>query len=283
MPTEDTRPDDSVVDDAQPDDAGADDAVQDYLATLTGRCRTLLGAGLVGVYAGGSLALHGFRPGRSDIDVAVVSADALTDPQKQALVERLRQESLPCPARGLELVAYRAAVAAAGGPAPGLRGRAEHRPPGWPSAPPPTRPGDRRPDELFWYAIDRSILAAPRPRAQRAAGRCGLGSPPGRSARQLLIESLRWHLASDTPVADDAVLNACRALHRVRSGRWLAKPAAGRAIPGRPRPAGPATLERACSRRRTRTARREGGRCRTRRPPGGSSWRSWTSCGGGRR
>ncbi len=239
MPTDDTRPEDTVV-----DDTGADDTVQDYLATLTGRCRNLLGADLVGVYAGGSLALHGFRPGRSDIDVAVVSTDALTDPQKHALVERLRQESLPCPARGLELVAYRAAVAAAGDPAPGFEvelntgPRMAFRATADPARRPPA-------DGLFWYAIDRSILAAHGRALSGPPAAAVFGSPPEPVLVQLLIESLRWYLASDTPVTDDAVLNACRALHRVRSGRWLAKPAAGRAILADPGPPDPATIERA--------------------------------------
>ena len=48
-----------------------------------------VGTELVGVYFVGSVALGGYVPGESDIDIAAVSNSALTDPQKQ-----LRQPSL---------------------------------------------------------------------------------------------------------------------------------------------------------------------------------------------
>ena len=41
-----------------------DPAVEDYLTELARRCVDLLGPDLVGVYAGGSLALDGYRPAR---------------------------------------------------------------------------------------------------------------------------------------------------------------------------------------------------------------------------
>ncbi|MFN8200506.1 MAG: hypothetical protein U0R72_19585 [Nakamurella multipartita] len=43
-----------------------------YLSELARRCTGLLGPELLGVYAGGSLALDGYQAGRSDIDVAVL-------------------------------------------------------------------------------------------------------------------------------------------------------------------------------------------------------------------
>ncbi len=59
------------------------------------------------MYAAGSLALDAYQHGRSDIDIAIVCADALALPVKQTIVGALRHEALPCPARGLELVVYR--------------------------------------------------------------------------------------------------------------------------------------------------------------------------------
>jgi hypothetical protein len=47
------------------------------------------------------------------------------------------------------------------------------------------------------------------------------------------------------PLADDAVLNACRAWHRSRTGQWLSKPAAGRAVLGADGPADPGVIEQA--------------------------------------
>jgi Nucleotidyltransferase domain len=80
--------------------------VDAYLAELAGRAREVLGERLVGVYAGGSLALGAYEQGRSDLDVAVVVEGRLPTEVKEALVVAWRHESLACPARGLELVAY---------------------------------------------------------------------------------------------------------------------------------------------------------------------------------
>src|SRR5262245_66685819 len=91
-----------------PDDGGVDVAA--YLAELVDRVRRAAGAGLVGVYAGGSYALGAYAPGRSDLDVAVVVRDAASRALQDELVDTLRHEALPCPARRLQLVVYREAV-----------------------------------------------------------------------------------------------------------------------------------------------------------------------------
>ena len=82
----------------------------DQVAEVLGRT---LGTDLVGVYFVGSVALGGYVPGESDIDIAAVSNFALTDPQKRrvgsAVVEvsvampspRLGVHSLPSRSRGL--------------------------------------------------------------------------------------------------------------------------------------------------------------------------------------
>jgi len=56
----------------------------------------------VGVYLHGSAVLGDFSEDRSDIDVIAVSARPLSWEEKQAIVERLSQSALPCPARGFE-------------------------------------------------------------------------------------------------------------------------------------------------------------------------------------
>ena len=216
-----------------------DAAVRAYLGGIAERSAALLGDELVGVYAAGSIALDSYDPGRSDIDVAVVCSDALARPVKKALIGAVRHESLPCPARGLELVVYRAAVAAAGTPEAGFEVELNSGP----------RmafrvtfdPADRPvADGAFWYAIDRSILAE--------RGHAVVGPPASAVFRSvalpdlidLLISSLRWHLGpaleadpaglgdDSGPVeprawTDDAVLNACRGWQRVRTGHWSSK------------------------------------------------------------
>ena len=199
-----------------------------YLQDLTDVARGVLGGDLVGVYAAGSLALDAFDPARSDIDVAVVSCDALETADKRTLVQSLRHEVFPCPARGLELVAYRRDVAGSGRPdaafevelntGPDMEFRATERP-------------EDRPEEdgSFWYGLDRDIL-----HAHGAA----ISGPPAAEVfaglaaddvRALLLDSLAWWRRrtpphrTPTPGAEEAVLGACRALVRHRSGTWVAK------------------------------------------------------------
>lgn len=209
------------------------DDIRDYLAEVVRRSRDVLGEDLVGAYAAGSVGLGAYQPGRSDVDVALVAAGPMPEPDKRLLVDRLRHESLPCPARGLELVVYRRDVAASGTPEPGFEVelntgatmpfRATYDPADRPAA-----------DGRFWYALDRSIL--------RQSGRTLLGppaadvfaDPPPEALRALLADALRWWLALPTPPGDepapgaeDAVLGACRALVRIRDGVWLGKVDAG--------------------------------------------------------
>jgi hypothetical protein len=197
--------------------------VDAYLAELAARARAVLGEGLVGVYAGGSLALGAYEQGRSDLDVAVVVEGRLERQTKEELVAALRHESLPCPARGLELVVYAREAVASGGVEADFElnlntGRAM-----------PFR-ADFELDPAIgshWFAIDRAIL---RDHAIALVG------PPATDVfaeipRALLLpvvaESLRWHEGGDAR-GDDAVLNACRALRYAIADEWSSKPAAGR-------------------------------------------------------
>src|SRR5881392_1580876 len=94
--------------------------VDAYLRELARRTGAVLGDELVGAYAGGSYALGAYEPGRSDIDVTAVAAGPLSATARRSIVERLRHEALPCPARGLELVVYPLATARGGGGEPGF-------------------------------------------------------------------------------------------------------------------------------------------------------------------
>ncbi|WP_309227262.1 nucleotidyltransferase domain-containing protein [Micromonospora thermarum] len=212
--------------------------VRRYLTGLVAAGRAVLGDRLVGAYAAGSVGLGAYQPGRSDVDVALVSADALDAERKRALVARLRHEALPCPARGLELVVYRWEVARSGTAEPGfevelntgarMAFRATYDPADRPAV-----------DGHFWYALDRSIL--------HQHGYALLG-PPAREVfadlspadlRRLLVDALSWWLARPLPPGDgpapdteDAVLGAARALVRFRHGEWLSKADAGRRLAG---------------------------------------------------
>jgi hypothetical protein len=193
-----------------------------YLAELTRRLRGVLGDELLGVYAGGSYALGGYEPGRSDIDVTAVASGPLAHESKQAIAERLRHEALPCPARGLELVVYPLATARGAGGEPGFELNLN------------TGAGmafrvDEEPGEIegFWFAIDRSIL--------REHGLALTGPPPAdlfapvprATLLPLLQQSIRWHRDSDVPLGADVVLNTCRALRFATEGTWSSKREAG--------------------------------------------------------
>jgi hypothetical protein len=194
-----------------------------YLAELARRLRDVLGDDLVGVYAGGSYALGAYEPGRSDVDVTAVAAGPLAPEPKQRIVERVRHEALPCPARGLELVVYPLRTARGGGGEPGFELNLNT------GARMPFRvdeaPGDI---EGFWFAIDRAIL--------REHGIPLLGPPPAEffapipraTLLRLLGESVRWHRGeAGQPTAADAVLNTARALRFAAEGTWAPKRAAG--------------------------------------------------------
>jgi hypothetical protein len=158
------------------------------------------------------------------------------------MVERLRHEALACPARGLELVAYRQEVTMSGttepgfelelNTGPGMEFRVTWRP--------EDRPAE---DGSFWYGLDRSLL--------HRRGLCLVGPPASHvfadlapaDVSDLLVASLRWWIARTTPSdttrlpdaedatlvpgAEDAVLGACRALVKHRWDRWLSKVDAG--------------------------------------------------------
>jgi hypothetical protein len=190
-----------------------------YLAELVARLRKLLGSGLLGVYAGGSWALGGYEPGRSDLDVTAVTHGAVPRQRLSAVADRLRHESFPCPARGLELVVYPLAAVSVPTVDPGfllnlntgagLAFRTDFEP----------AEGERH-----WFAIDRSVLAQ-HGLALFGPPAANIFSPPSRSdLLPLLAETLRWYLR-EAPGDESGILNACRALTFARQGVWLAKPA----------------------------------------------------------
>jgi len=191
-----------------------------YFAELARRLQSVLGAELVGVYAGGSFALGDYERPRSDLDVSAVTRGATDRGKAGEVVEALRHEALPCPARGLELVFYPLATARSGTVEPGFdlnlntgRGmafRADFEP----------MEGERH-----WFAIDRSVLAGhgiaivgpPANTVFRPASR--------ESLLPVLAEALRWFIRETGP-GDAAVANACRALRYSREGVWSSKRAA---------------------------------------------------------
>ena len=194
--------------------------VDDYHRELVVRLRGVLGDELLGVYAGGSLALGGFDLDLSDVDVAAVSAKRVGQATKEAIVEELRHESLPCPTRGLEFVLYAEPVLRTATTEPGFElnlnsgarmgFRADYE------------PGDER----HWFAIDRSILTAHGKPLFGPPARELFAPVPRGPLLEVVAEAVEWHRENQL-VGSDAVLNACRSLRFAAEGVWSSKLAAG--------------------------------------------------------
>src|SRR5437660_2125065 len=72
--------------------------IQSEVNTLQTELQRLLSQNLLGVYLHGSLALGGFQPGRSDIDVIVVTAHRMDLEAKRRCIELLlRISKMPSP------------------------------------------------------------------------------------------------------------------------------------------------------------------------------------------
>jgi hypothetical protein len=196
--------------------------VAEYHRELARRLEVVLGARLLGVYAGGSFGLADFDPARSDLDVFAVSGDTVTTGEKGVIVAELRHESLPCPARGLEFVLYPEATARTASAEAGFvlnlntGAEMEFRVDEEPGA-----------VERHWFPLDRAIV--------RETGVALLGPPPAELfapiPRPLLVpvvrEALEWNLAAGRSVDDNTVLNTCRALRWLREDVWSSKSGAG--------------------------------------------------------
>jgi len=192
-----------------------------YVAEIVTRTRDVLGGDLLAVCLMGSAALGDYRPGRSDIDVAVVAGRPLPVVAREALVAALEHETLPCPARGLELVAYDpTGLADPSGPAYLINLNTGPRMERQVSFDPAESP-------QFWFTLDVAI--------GRTLGRGLLGPPPAELFPELpdaLVrgaarDSLDWW-SSHGGHAFTAVLAACVAWRWAEIGTWSSKGAAAR-------------------------------------------------------
>ena len=164
-----------------------------------------LGTELVGVYFVGSVALGGYVPGESDIDIAAVATAALTDAQKRSVASVVLEASTDCPARGVEFTLYRRDVAGSRPEAADFEVNAN----GGPRMPTAVHL-DATAEPGFWYVLDRAI-----------AHRSGLvisGPPaagifadvPRSTLLEAMYESMAWHRVHEKATLY-SVLNACRA------------------------------------------------------------------------
>jgi predicted nucleotidyltransferase len=176
-----------------------------YLDELVHRLSAVVD--LDAVYLFGSAAQGAYEHGRSDVDVIAVTARPSSRAEKEALAEAA--ESLPCPARKLELVVY-------------ARGAERHEL--------NVNTGelvhfDADDDPGFWFVIDRAIAE------QHSIALLG---PPWREvfapvAREAVLAALEDALAFDGwDDPDGAKLAAARARAWMETGEWISKAEAAR-------------------------------------------------------
>lgn len=165
----------------------------------------ILGDDLVGVYFVGSVALGGYVPAESDVDIAAVSGSALSEERRRRIASAIVEVSDVCPARGVEFTLYRRDVAGS------LPGGAdfEVNANGGPRMPTAVHL-DATAERGFWYALDRAIahrsgvvISGPPPRSVFV-------DVPRRTLLAALSESMARHRAHEKATLY-SVLNACRA------------------------------------------------------------------------
>jgi hypothetical protein len=165
----------------------------------------ILGGNLVGAWYVGSVALGGYVPGQSDVDIAAVSEVALTEQRKRDVAAAIVEVSRTCPARGVEFTLYRREVAGSTPRGAGFEVNAN----GGPRMPTAIHL-DPEAESGFWYVLDRAI-----------AHRAGLviSGPPAsevfadvsrRALLDAMYESMEWHRVHEKATLY-SVLNACRA------------------------------------------------------------------------
>lgn len=164
-----------------------------------------LSSDVVGVYFVGSVALGGYVPGESDIDIVAVSDSALPGQHKERVAAAIVEVSADCPARGLEFTLYRREIAGSAPQGADFEVNAN----GGPGMPAVVHL-DATAEPGFWYVLDRAI-----------AHRSGMAvtGPPANAlfadiARPTLLkamaESMQWHRVHEGTTLY-SVLNACRA------------------------------------------------------------------------
>jgi Domain of unknown function (DUF4111) len=189
-----------------PDDGGVPTPeVAVFGDRVTQALAPILGSDLVGVYFVGSVALGGYVPAESDIDIAAVSQSALFEAQKHRVVSAVIETSGLCPTRGVKFTLYRREVASS------LRNSAdfEVNANGGPRMPTAVHM-DAAAEPGFWYVLDRAIahrsgvvISGPPPQTTFI-------DVPRSTLLEAMYESMAWHRAHEKATLY-SVLNACRA------------------------------------------------------------------------
>jgi hypothetical protein len=165
----------------------------------------ILGDDLVGVYFVGSVALGGYVPGESDVDIAAVSGSALSEGQKHGVASAIVKVSEVCPARGVEFTLYRRDVAGSLPEGADFEVNANGG-----QRTPTSVHLDATAEQGFWYALDRAIAHRSGIVISGPPSRTVFVDVPRRTLLEAMSESMAWHRAHEKATLY-SVLNACRA------------------------------------------------------------------------
>lgn len=191
--------------------------VEAYLGEIVQRLTDDLKSQLVGVYLFGSASYNAYEPGLSDLDVQAIVKDPLDTIEKQAVISRLNQSALPCPATKLEFVVYAqdAVYPARRHPRFELNLNTGLHQPDHISLDPATEPS-------HWFLLD---IAMGRELGRTLYGMDAtdaFGSIPRRWILEAIANSLDWHQANELHSAN-SVLNACRGWRFIVTGEFSSK------------------------------------------------------------
>ena len=198
--------------------------VEAYLLRLIASLEAELGDDLSAVWLGGSVATADFRVATSDLDVFVISRRSVPVETKIRLADVLRHASLPCPAHGLDLLAYRTQEVRDVQRAPmyefSLASGRE-----WSDE---VSMGGRYPAGI----IDLALLRQSGHSLRGAEPEREIGTIPESWVLEELATGLRWHFDKvhdpfHDPTGSNAVLNACRAQYFLAERAFVSKTTGG--------------------------------------------------------
>ena len=200
------------------------DRLNNYLRDLTQLLLSTLQETVSAISVGGSIVYRDFQSCASDVDVAVFLSDHPSAAQLSALARQLDHCVLPCPAKGLDLVAFHTQSVESTPPTPaaafafvtGENWRTELTGP------------EKSPDllvDLFVLRNHGRTAYGPHPRDL-------IGSIDERALCPLLAGIIQWHRAKihdsfHDPTGEFAVLNTCRAWRYFITGIMGSKSAGG--------------------------------------------------------
>lgn len=178
--------------------------VDAYLEEIVQSLTDYLKDRLVGVYLFGSASYDAYEPGLSDLDVQAIVKDPLDTVDKQAVIGRLNQGALPCPATKLEFVVYAqsAVYPASRHPRFELNLNTGLHQPDHVSLDPAN-------ESSHWFLLD---IAMGRELGRNLHGpntTDAFGAIPRRWVLEAIANSLGWHQENELNSAN-SVLNACR-------------------------------------------------------------------------